>query len=93
MKERRALDKLKTYASRAGIEGRAYLHKFRKTYATYLVQNGVPLESIKELLGHTSIVETEKSYANNDASKLHAHVEKLDNLLSKQDIVSPDWLI
>jgi hypothetical protein len=39
------------------------------------------MESIKELLGHWSMVETERAYANLDANHLHAEVKVLDNLL------------
>jgi hypothetical protein len=45
------------------------------------VRKGVTLESIKELLGHTSLVETEKSYANNEANHLHSDVKVLENIL------------
>ena len=36
-----------------GVE--AHPHKFRRTFATTLVNKGVPIEQIKELLGHSNI--------------------------------------
>ncbi len=81
MKERRALAICKAIALKAGINSRAYLHKFRSTYATHLIRNNVPLEAIKELLGHTSIIITEQAYANNESSHLHSNVRVLDTLL------------
>lgn len=41
------------------------------------------MESIKELLGHWSMVVTEKAYANFEANHLHADVKVLDNLLDE----------
>ena len=52
--------------SHAGVERRirelgrkcdvnAHPHKFRRTFATNLVNKGVPIEQIKELLGHANI--------------------------------------
>jgi integrase len=81
IRERRTLDICKTIAKRAGITSRAFLHKFRATYATILVRKRIPLESIKELLGHSSLSETERAYANNESSYLHKDVSALDNLL------------
>lgn len=34
---------------------KAHPHKFRRTFATTLVNKGVPIEQIKELLGHSNI--------------------------------------
>ena len=34
---------------------RAHPHKFRRTFATNLVNKGVPIEQIKELLGHANL--------------------------------------
>jgi len=43
-----------------------------------LVQNDVSLETIKELLGHSSVVETE-IYAHNKTNHIHHQVRILDN--------------
>ncbi len=81
MKERSALTECKNVAESAGINARAFLHKFRATYATWLIRNKTSLESIKELLGHASFTETEKSYANNESAYLHKEVASLDDIL------------
>ncbi len=39
------------------------LHMFRDTFAVELLQNGVPIEDVQILLGHTSIKTTERHYA------------------------------
>lgn len=87
IKERRALRTCKEIAVKAGITTRVYLHKFRSTYATLLIRNNVSLESIKELLGHASLIETEKAYANNESNHLHMEVKVLDGLLKDQSTV------
>jgi site-specific recombinase XerD len=71
------LIKCKEVAILAGISAKAFLHKFRAAYATILIRNKTPMESIKELLGHSSIVETEKANANNDSSNMHREVSVL----------------
>ncbi|MBU1680919.1 MAG: site-specific integrase [Bacteroidetes bacterium] len=80
IRERRILDICKSIAIKANIASRAYLHKFRSTYATALIHRGVPIQNIKELLGHWSVIETE-IYAHNKSDHLHPDVSKLDSLL------------
>jgi site-specific recombinase XerD len=82
LKERRTLEVCKKVAEDAGITSRAFLHKFRHTYATLLIQRGTPIESIKELLGHWSIVQTE-AYAHNNTDHLLLQVSRLNKLLTK----------
>ena len=79
MRERLLIYFCKKYARLAGITSRAYLHKFRHTFASHLVQQGVPLESIKQILGHSSITQTE-IYAHNESDHLHRDVRLLDGL-------------
>lgn len=45
---------LEKYAQRQGVKTKS-THKMRKTYASILSNNGVPLDSIRELLGHNSL--------------------------------------
>lgn len=42
----------------AGIEKRVHPHGFRHTYASYLLDQGVPVEHISIMLGHNSIATT-----------------------------------
>ena len=81
LRERSLLEVCKRVGMKAGLSSRMFLHKFRHTFATYLVRDGVPLEDIKELLGHSSIKETE-IYAHHRPDDLHHQVHKLDGLLS-----------
>lgn len=80
LRERKMLAVCKGIAKRAGITSRAFLHKFRHTFATFAVRNGVSLEDLKELLGHASITETEV-YAHHQPDHLHDKVRKVGKLL------------
>ena len=80
--ERPLLARCKSIANNTGIITKANLHKFRHTYATLLILRGVPIQNIKELLGHSSIVQTE-IYAHNKSDHLHSDVAQLDNLLKE----------
>jgi integrase len=60
------ISKLITKAFKAaGVasEGQMVSHRLRCTFAVDLLTKGVPLEHVSKLLGHTSVVTTEKSYA------------------------------
>jgi integrase/recombinase XerD len=51
------------YLKKAGLEGKRYtLHCLRHTNASALLNAGMPLECLRELLGHTS-VEVTRRYA------------------------------
>lgn len=49
---------LKLIAEAAGIKKHLTFHLARHTFATLLLMNGVPIETIKKLLGHTKITTT-----------------------------------
>ena len=48
---------LEKYAERQGVQTKS-THKMRKTYASLLASNGVPLDAIRELLGHSDLQTT-----------------------------------
>ena len=81
LRERSLLEVCKRVASNAGISSRVFLHKFRHTFATMLVQEDVPIETIKELLGHANISET-LIYAHNKTTHRHHQVQILDDLFN-----------
>ena len=53
---------LNTIAKKAGVTTHANPHKFRRTFATDAINNGMPLESLRKLMGHESY-ETTLLYA------------------------------
>jgi site-specific recombinase XerD len=80
LKERNTLKVCKKIADTAGIPGRAFLHKFRHTFATHLVMGRVPIERVQKLLGHSSINET-LIYAHLIPDDMHEDVSVLNNLV------------
>jgi site-specific recombinase XerD len=47
-------------AAKAGIEKRVHFHGLRHSYASYLMDRGVPIHHIRRALGHTSLAVTER---------------------------------
>ena len=54
---------MKTAAVKAGITKRVHPHMLRDTFAIELLLAGVPLDQVSMLLGHTSIITTQRHYA------------------------------
>ncbi|MBT4853086.1 MAG: site-specific integrase [Candidatus Marinimicrobia bacterium] len=73
------LKKLQIYYDRAGIKD-ADVHTLRRTFGSRLVQKGVPIFTVSKLLGHSSVVITEKHYVSLLKSDLESQVRKLDEL-------------
>jgi len=62
---------------RAGIEG-CTVHTFRHTHATRLIQNGLSIYEVKEILGHTEISTTMR----------YAHLERRDVSSKARDVIN-----
>jgi integron integrase len=67
---------IKRSVNLCGIHKKITAHTFRHSYATHLLQNGVDIRSIQELLGHKSI----------ETTMIYTHVVKE---LNKDEIKSP----
>lgn len=67
---------------RAGIEG-VSAKTCRKTYASRLVQAGVPLKNVSQMLGHSSTQTTEKHYAFLAPNQASAEVAQILNRINK----------
>jgi integron integrase len=67
---------IKLAAEKSGIHKRVTSHIFRHSYATHLLQGGVDIRSIQELLGHKSV----------ETTMIYTHVVKE---LNKENIKSP----
>ncbi len=44
-------------------------HQFRHSYATYLISNGIPINAVSKLLGHSSIDTTARVYVHQDLTQ------------------------
>lgn len=53
-------DNLRPATARAKIDKAVAPHALRHSYASWLVQDGVPMREVQRLLGHTSITTTER---------------------------------
>lgn len=68
--------KLKDIAKMAGITKKLTTHVGRHTFATWALRNGVPIERLAKMLGHTKITQTQR-YAKVLATDVYAEFEKL----------------
>jgi site-specific recombinase XerD len=74
--------KLKKVISACGIEKQISYHTARHSYATMALSNGIPIESVSRVLGHTNIVTTQ-IYAKLTTQKLNKDLTMLDDKLNK----------
>jgi len=69
--------RFKRACRKAGMNEELHFHSLRHSFASSLVQKGVPLYSIKELLGHSSIACTE-IYSHLSLASLREAISKFD---------------
>jgi integrase len=73
------LDECKQIAKRAGLNPeRFWLHKFRATRATQLLQGGMDVKSVMKILGHTDIQSTMRYLGVQRTDVLQRQVEEID---------------
>ena len=72
--------KLKRITTLAGLEKHVTWHTARHTFATLALNNGMPIESVSRVLGHTKI-STTQIYAQLSLDKLGRDFEALDRNL------------
>lgn len=72
-----ALDRVwKGILKKAGIKGLRKYDALRHSFASNLVNSGVPIMGVKDLMGHTSVKTTER-YTHADLRTMRANLEKL----------------
>ncbi len=71
---------VKTAVNRAGIMKRVSCHTFRHCFATHLLENGVNIRMVQELMGHADVKTTE-IYTHVMQKNLDAVASPLDNLM------------
>lgn len=74
--------RIKKYFEKAGIEN-ASIHTFRKTFGSILAQEGVEILRISKLCRHSSVLVTQKHYADLIPENLSESVEILDAAIKK----------
>lgn len=68
---------LKEVGDKAGVEN-VHPHRFRRTMATHLLDRGMPIEQIKEVLGHERL-DTTMIYCNVNSGKVKASFKECFN--------------
>lgn len=62
------------------------LHDFRHSHATFLIDNGVPINEVSRRLGHQSIVTTLNVYVHNNLNNEKRVLETLNLICSHDDL-------
>ena len=82
---------VKRYAKLAGVPG-ATTHDFRHFKATMLLNHGMPLDQVQDILGHASPDTTKRIYAQYDKAKLRreffAHNPTVDELIEAGPVLA-----
>lgn len=60
---------VKVIGKNAGVKN-VHCHKFRRWFGTYMVEHGVQLQDLKEMMGHNSTQTSSKWYVYNDANRI-----------------------
>lgn len=77
MQSRAAQLLLREIGERAGVEN-VHPHRFRRTMATHAMERGMPIEQIKEILGHAKL-DTTMIYCNVNSGKVKASFKECFN--------------
>lgn len=74
---------LKALQVMTGIKTRLHSHLARHTFATYMLRNGVKIENVSKMLGHTNITQTQR-YAKVIAQSVHEDFEMIEKKLNQK---------
>ena len=73
---------LKSLGLMAGISTSVHSHLARHTFATFMLRNGVAIENVSKMLGHTNITQTQR-YAKVLAQSVHDDFERIAQKLKR----------
>jgi integrase len=74
---------LKELQKKAGIKTRLHSHLARHTFATFMLRNGVKIENVSKMLGHTNITQTQR-YAKVLAQSVHESWDMIAEKLAEK---------
>ena len=80
---------LKGLGIAAGIKVQLHSHMARHTFATYMLSNGVAIESVSKMLGHTNITQTQR-YAKTLAKTVMDDFDRVAEKLKTSDLHRPE---
>ncbi len=75
--------RIKKYLKKAEIED-ATIHTLRKTFGSLMIQNGIDIFTVSKLLGHSSVLVSERHYAALLEDNLSQGVKVLDKVVGKK---------
>lgn len=78
LENRGVQDALKKIAKRAGFDKSIYPHIFRHSFATHGLQNGASIVTIQNLLGHSSVMTTERYTESNLNNIKHEYNQSIN---------------
>ena len=74
---------LKDVQIKAGITANLHSHLARHTFATFMLANGVKVENLQRMMGHTDIKMTQR-YAKTLAQSVHSDFDMIEKKLKKK---------
>ena len=77
------IDRYKSIACKKANLRSITQHQFRHSYATYLISNGIPLNVVSKMLGHSNIDTTARIYVQQDLSQEKRVLRTLNSSLFK----------
>jgi site-specific recombinase XerD len=80
---------VKMAVGRAGICKKVGCHTFRHSFATHLLENGVYIRVVQELMGHADVKTTE-IYTHVMDKHINAVISPLDSLELQQALILPE---